>query len=77
MGVKEELFSFRGALVTVLHNLFVLGFIGAVGLMAWVWTGTNPIRSVGSFMSQEEAVNYLLDSNPEMESVKLIPKKVK
>jgi hypothetical protein len=48
MGVKDDLFSFRGLAVTALHNLFVLGLVFAGYLSVWIWTGANPISGQGS-----------------------------
>ena len=74
MGVKDELFSFKGAVVTIVHNVFLLGAVGVMFLSVWIWTGVNPARSAVKYADQKEAIEFLLDTNPGM-NVKLIPAK--
>jgi hypothetical protein len=76
MVVKDELFSFQGFLLTLLHDTFVMGVLGVVVLGAWVWTGQNPIRERVTFASEEDALLYLMDRRPDM-NIEMSPKKAR
>lgn len=73
MGVKEELFSFRGLLVTLLHNVFIMGAIGIVFMTVWLWEGLNPLHGV-YITSEEQALQVLLGANPDSD-IRFVPKK--
>lgn len=75
MGVKEELFSFRGILVTALHDIFVVGVLGVLFLAVWIWSGSNPLGGA-TITNEEEAMRYLLESNPDSD-IRFVPKKGK
>lgn len=74
MGIKENIFSFAGISIFLLHLVFMVGVVGVLGLGAWVWTGENPIKSHVRYQDQKEAVQYLIDTNPGY-TVDLTPKK--
>ncbi len=74
MEIKQDLFSFRGLVLTALHDVFVVGAVGVALLCVFAWTGQNPlvIKSHSSGMTQEDAISVLLDLNPGYD-VKLVP----
>lgn len=77
MEVKADLFSFRGLVVTALHDIFAVGAIGVVLLGAWIWTGQLPIgalKSESGGISDEMAIESLIRNNPGHD-VRLIPQR--
>ena len=73
MPVKEELFSFQGLVVTALHDVFALGVVGLLLLGVWVWTGSNPLAGA-TLTSEEQAMQFLLDHNPDSD-IRFVPRK--
>jgi hypothetical protein len=74
--IKENMFSFNGLAITLLHDLFALGGVAAIVIGAWVWTGQNPIRERVTFASEEDALLYLMDRRPDM-NIEMTPRKGK
>jgi hypothetical protein len=77
VGVKTELFSFRGLLVTLLHDVFALGAFSVLVFGVWVGTGRLPGflthgKSDSGYLSDERAIGALVDNNPGYD-VKLVP----